>query len=511
MRHFVSFSRRFALRLRAVLMAWLKRRIEAADNPADRLNTYANMRFIPRRLSLWVLDLFLQTLLSERDPLFTRILEQCDDIEPDVLRILLQTYGAEYRGVPLSLQTFQTNLATLKVAPWPFTRVNVLYLLLAALKNESLESVRDVLNTAPAFPLHKLPPAYKIGALRLAAREGKASYTEWYHLAAPNPLEVLQIQDIASAAGFGDALRHRDMGQALCAALPAPMRAELETRVLPFYAAQQEHQMRWMDCRHDAAQKASFIADIADHLTREVPYNLIRLGDGEAYAFADKLSLPHAIKREQAWWGVTLDPSLRAQIAQDMHRAIAKANRLGIPSLFRFARDSHPSLGSYADHVSLAGLIHVLDGVQELHGSTRLYTEERIHQLCFDLETIGQLSHHARKVVIVSSLRQQTIADKLRPQLAKVPFEVIEVPTHTKTRGNAMFEQSDQPLPFVYREIEAHVAQMATPGALVLIACGSLGKVFCAAASESGGVALDVGAMVDYWIGLKTRSIADMA
>ena len=74
-----------------------------------------------------------------------------------------------------------------------------------------------------------------------------------------------------------------------------------------------------------------------------------------------------------------------------------------------------------------------------------------------------------------------------------------------------MFVQAEQVLPFVYEDIEKQVANSVFPGTLVLVASGSIGKIFCATAQKQSGVALDIGSMADYWVDLKTRSIADLA
>lgn len=495
-----------ALKARSAYLAVIKRRLEAASNPGARLSRLAGSPLLPLRAA----DQVMLMLLGERDPLFLRLLDHSADVAPATLRVLLRIYGADYRGQPLGADEIKSGLATLKAAHWRPTRSNVLYFMLGAIKNGDLDLVRAVLDAFPGFPLGTLPAAYKTGVLRLAAQQGEGVYARWRETAAPSPLEEVQIQDIDARAGFAVPVPHAAMGQALRAVVPAPMQAELDTRILPFFTEQADR-MRWMDCRNDPAQRAAFIDDIAGHLRAGTPYSLIRLGDGESYAWQDRVSAEHAARREQVWWGAPLDAARRAQIGTDMLAAIASANRLGIPSLFRFTRDTHPELGSYTRHVSILGLIHVLDGLRTLPPAPRLYTEERIHQLCFDMPTVARLSADARKLVIVSSLTADTIRTQLRDRIGRAPLEVIEVPTHTKTRGNAMFVQAEQTLPFVYREIDAQIAQVTEPGTLVLVASGSIGKIFCATAQRAGGVALDVGAMIDYWVGLKTRSIADMS
>jgi hypothetical protein len=483
----------------------MKLRVSTGNKPGLRLSRFANSRLFPLRLA----DIFLLLLLKGRDPLFLRLLDDADNVSPPALQVLLRMYGSDYRGLAVSAQDIRGGLAVLKRDKWMATRSNALYFLLAAIKNGDLELVREVLDAFPAFSLNTLPAAYKTGILRLAASLTPEVYAAWRDTARPSALEALQIQNIDHRAGFSAPLPHAALGAALSAVVPSAMQNELKTLILPFYETHSK-QMRWMDCRNDPEERAAFLTDIVQHLRDNAAYSLVRLGDGESYAWQDRISPEHAAHRERIWWGEAIDPSLRAQVGDAMLKAITVANRLGVPSLFRFARDTHPNLGSYTEQISIVGLIHALNGLKDLAPSERLFTEERIHQLCFDLPTIARLCAEAEKVVIVSSLTKETIRTRLQSHIGDVPLEAIEIPTHTRTFGNDMFVQAKRALPYTYQHIEAQVAEATTPGTLVLVASGSVGKVFCAAAQRKGGVALDVGAMIDYWVGLKTRSIADM-
>jgi hypothetical protein len=45
----------------------------------------------------------------------------------------------------------------------------------------------------------------------------------------------------------------------------------------------------------------------------------------------------------------------------------------------------------------------------------------------------------------------------------------------------------------------------SSPGALVLVAAGFLGKHYCTVAKRAGAVAIDIGSLADYWAGVRTR------
>ena len=44
------------------------------------------------------------------------------------------------------------------------------------------------------------------------------------------------------------------------------------------------------------------------------------------------------------------------------------------------------------------------------------------------------------------------------------------------------------------------------PTSIVLIAAGFLGKIYCATAKGAGAVAIDIGSLADYWMGVNTRT-----
>jgi len=46
------------------------------------------------------------------------------------------------------------------------------------------------------------------------------------------------------------------------------------------------------------------------------------------------------------------------------------------------------------------------------------------------------------------------------------------------------------------------------PGAVFLVAGGLLGKLYCARVRQLGGIALDIGAIADAWMGYNTRGRA---
>jgi hypothetical protein len=83
----------------------------------------------------------------------------------------------------------------------------------------------------------------------------------------------------------------------------------------------------------------------------------------------------------------------------------------------------------------------------------------------------------------------------------------VTIPTHFRTSRNGKYHVSDQPLPLIYEAIDNEVRQMTSPGTLVLVAGGVVGKIFIGTAKEAGGVGLDLGSIMDEWLDAGIHSL----
>lgn len=266
----------------------------------------------------------------------------------------------------------------------------------------------------------------------------------------------------------------------------------------------------YMDVRVNDQQRTQLTNRIVDAIQARKPLSLIRLGDGEAYAFTAptmESAPPEAFDRDNEvrelhWWGSHPPEDVRSKIKSAAREAIGKADILGVPSVYRLIRDRGAPGSGIGDLRSKRGLVTALHGTwQELPVKNRLYTEERCHQVIFDEATIERLASEADGVVVVGCWsKEQMGATKFRDA------SFIKIPAHTKVREDA----TEQPLYEVYEEIGSEIAAQAAPGRLVLVGAGLIGKIFIDIAKENGAVALDVGSVLDYMAGRKTRSVTDI-
>jgi hypothetical protein len=89
---------------------------------------------------------------------------------------------------------------------------------------------------------------------------------------------------------------------------------------------------------------------------------------------------------------------------------------------------------------------------------------------------------------------------------AKLPFETIVVPPrHASLASFGIAEMGPKILPEVLDDTIARLPSDLS-GRLVIVGAGYAGKVIVAEAKARGAVALDLGSILDYWVGAATRS-----
>jgi hypothetical protein len=129
------------------------------------------------------------------------------------------------------------------------------------------------------------------------------------------------------------------------------------------------------------------------------------------------------------------------------------------------------------------------------HRNFQRFTEERCHRIRGGLDEpfLIELATMARSVVLVSCWPD------LRSKFSlALLVEDIQVPSHAKD----FFEN--------YPEIIERIRKVSRPGTIVFVGAGIIAKILVDEARRLGAVALDVGSLMDYMVGRKTRTIADL-
>jgi hypothetical protein len=261
-----------------------------------------------------------------------------------------------------------------------------------------------------------------------------------------------------------------------------------------------------MDIRFLPEQRQRLVDRIKESVTEAKPLSLLRLGDGEAYAyppvpmegFPPSIFEEDDISFELNWWKARPTAQVRDDLVARIRQAVEHCDILGFPSVYRIIRDLPPPHRRYGELRNQRAFARLLDALGEsIPLDQKLLTEERCHRIkgALDAPLIFELGGMAESVVLVSSWPH--LSSRF-PSGTKI--ETIAVPPET-----AEIKVFD-----TYPGIVEKVRASSKPGTLVLVGAGIVGKIFAHEAKMCGAVALDVGSLLDYMMERKTRTIADL-
>ena len=259
-----------------------------------------------------------------------------------------------------------------------------------------------------------------------------------------------------------------------------------------------------MDIRFSSLQRSALLAVIKSSLVEKRPFSLIRLGDGEAYPYPvpevegleASLFENDITNFELHVWGSSPPPQrAREDFIWRFRDAVAQCDVLGVPSAYRIIRNLTRPYSRYGERRNQRAFMRILGSVGNLIPvAQKLFTEERCQRIrgAIDERLLAELASMAGSVVLVSS--RPDVASKF----AHPALKCISVPG----RRSKLFK--------TYPEIIKQVRESSGPGAVVFVGAGIIAKILVHEARQAGAVALDVGSLIDYMVGLKTRTIADL-
>ena len=267
-------------------------------------------------------------------------------------------------------------------------------------------------------------------------------------------------------------------------------------------AAQRERSAKWLDVRAVAARLRAAI-------TNSTPTCLIRLGDGEGRFLAQAdAALPCSLSTDQRqairdviwfnWFGQTPDAlqSVRMDdLVQQVRTTIESADIIGIPDANRLAIDRmHFGYLAYLDT-----LVDDVCRARREVALTDAFVHSSLHEhdpflrdLLAGVGWLGTISPHlSLGARLRATLGIPEGEDHLIPGEMRLPDEP------DLNRGHGHFPE----------RFDALMGTLAVPhrGAVVLVAGGLLGKIYCHRIRELGGIAIDIGSLADAWLGYATR------
>ena len=385
-----------------------------------------------------------------------------------------------------------------------------LLLELAAIERDHADRIVEA---ALSFPCHDAATAADAGAALLAhgkKKEARVAFTLAFEAGARDGNFLTLYSDLlADASLHGDpplppgplGMPHwwnvatRAAQARLTLAYPvAPVLARVETR---------EASGDWVG----ADRLGAFLRD---RLEASLPFSWVRLGDGEARFLLHlhpelRAGLPpreaDAMARQIwfAWFGQEIDavpPERVNALGKQLDQAIRNADLLGVTSAARV-------VGDPVHYGFCAGLETYLDSLLAGRPSGPMFTDALapvalnrqdpfLGSLLRGLDFLGVVSPHP------------DLADRLRRHLNIGAVAPYDLPGETRLSGVAEALDRDPHFPGVFEQVLDRLS-VPRPGAVFLVAGGLLGKIYCDRIRELGGIALDIGALADAWVGKNTR------
>ena len=236
----------------------------------------------------------------------------------------------------------------------------------------------------------------------------------------------------------------------------------------------------------------SVVEDIVRCQAMQNPLSVIRLGDGEGaiLGYGRYFSLDDINKILRIWFhDQAVTEAVVLELQSDLQCAIRSADIIGIPNVRRQRRERF----CYAISVCLPSIFEEsgLEGPK--------YADAAIHQfLQFGL--FFNFFMRDKDYCGVISARNLELPVKEAFNIERV--ELFEVPG-CRIAPNGMNAKLSH-YPERFNELK-RALKVPLNGAPFLIGAGLFGKTYCHWIKERGGIALDVGSLLDGWAGLSTR------
>ncbi len=327
------------------------------------------------------------------------------------------------------------------------------------------------------------------------------------------PSKMQALLDLLAQTGAWDALlRYAELMQAEPGSSLAILKAmhcahanlartfDLNSTVMR--AAARERSARWMPV-------PELIGQLRDAIRRREPYSLVRLGDGEArfLLFVDPTN-PGRLNEAQRraivdviwynWFGSAFTQAQRdglPQLREMVLSAIASADAIGVPDSARLAVDHvHEGYLGYLEQF-IAGVFAANPAVRATDAFAHLGLHEAspfLYDLLHGKDWLGVISPHAE------------LGPRLRRHLGIGAGVDYLLPGEMRLPDDAGIARGQGHFPELFDAVMRDL-EVPRPGAVVLVAGGLLGKVYCARVRELGGIAIDIGSIADAWMGYNTR------
>ncbi|GEM_PF-1786663 len=240
------------------------------------------------------------------------------------------------------------------------------------------------------------------------------------------------------------------------------------------------------------------LSSIENAVVNEQPLSFVRLGHGEnrVLGYNYSFSKEDADHTTQILFGEKFSHEILDELSYYLKQSFTNADIIGTPIFRGF--DSRSDL-KIVDNTSY---IHLRDfnGLENT-----LLCDVNVHLKALRTKKFGKLLKSIPQINIIASRKVDDIIQKA----LNVSTHQIYIPTEHAFSDNDINRTpvKGKHYPDYFMKIMENIKSTVKPGSFYLVGAGILGKIYCNEIKKYGGVAIDVGSLIDGIAGLKTRTI----
>ena len=253
--------------------------------------------------------------------------------------------------------------------------------------------------------------------------------------------------------------------------------------------------------------RSAFQSLVLSAIDKRVPYSVIRLGDGEGRIlgypdfFSEQEMLtqilsyhfgPQAILQLRSQHGRGWIHKSALELRSILDRACKGSDNIGLPVYDFF--------GKYEKRIT-SGMLGYACAMY--HGLGYLSLDPNFIPIGTNIfQQLAQSTNFFRRVVEAANrvilIGPWDLTDRFSRTYGATDVQYIEVPRHY-TWGQ---DDGEGQYPFLYKLVESRINKLGSlRGSVILIGAGIFGKHYCNLCKQMGGVALDIGSVMDSWAG----------
>lgn len=233
-----------------------------------------------------------------------------------------------------------------------------------------------------------------------------------------------------------------------------------------------------------------------DHLQNKQGFSFVRMGDGEGrfvgnYKHNYNSLYLEAVEIASRIWFWNSSEFPKDGFWQRLEKSFVNANVVGFNPVARVAFESGNVRHGYIGVVNGNEFVS-----QNLRPSQALLPNGVVRQIDY-----GEILKVSKKTIVIGPHDSQKEVIERIFNISDVEGWIIPAENHP----NLLNINENPHFPCIFERTINEISELDRSGTVFLVAAGVYGKIYCDVIRESNGCALDIGSLLDQWMGIKTR------